>query len=74
MWTIFKVFIEFITVLLPFYALIPWSRAMWDPSSRTRDRNLIPCTGRQSQPLDRQGSPSNFNRLFFNDLTLSRGG
>ena len=30
-WTIFKVFIEFVTVLLVFYVLVFWPRGMWDP-------------------------------------------
>ena len=28
MWTIFKIFIEFVTVLLLFYVLVFWSRGM----------------------------------------------
>ena len=43
MWTIFKVFIEFITILLLFYVLVFWPRGMWDLSSPTRDRTRIPC-------------------------------
>ena len=30
MGTIFKVFIEFVTILLPFYVLVFWPRGMWD--------------------------------------------
>ena len=37
MWTIFKVFIAFVTVLLLFYVLVFCLRDMWDPSSQTRD-------------------------------------
>ena len=37
MWTIFKVFIELVTMLLLFYVLVFWLQAMWDPSSLTRD-------------------------------------
>ena len=29
MWTIFKVFIEFVTVLLLFYVLVFWPQGMW---------------------------------------------
>ena len=36
MWTIFKVFIEFVTVLLLFYVLVLWPRDMWGLSSPTR--------------------------------------
>ena len=35
MWTIFfKVFIEFVTILLLFYVLVFWPRGIWDLSSR----------------------------------------
>ena len=47
MWTIFKVSIEFITILLLFYVsifyklylqfLVFWLQSMWDLSSLTRD-------------------------------------
>ena len=47
-WTIFKVFIEFVTVLLLFYVLVFWPQGMWDLSSPTRDRACTPCIGRQS--------------------------
>ena len=30
MWTIFKVFIEFVTILLLFYVLVFWPWGMWD--------------------------------------------
>ena len=33
MWTIFKVFIEFVTILFLIYGLIFWLRGMWDLSS-----------------------------------------
>ena len=48
MWTIFKVFIEFVTILLLFYVLVFWPRGMWDRSSPTRHRTCTPCIGRQS--------------------------
>ena len=48
MWTIFKDFIEFVTILLLFYVLVFWPRGMWDLSSPTRDRIHTPCIGRQS--------------------------
>ena len=50
MWTIFKVFIEFATILILFYVLnffVP--RGMWDLSSSTRDQTHAPCFGRQSR-------------------------
>ena len=36
-WAIFKVFIEFVTILLLFYVLVFWPHGMWDLSSLTRD-------------------------------------
>ena len=48
MWTIFKVFIEFVTILLLFYVLVFWPRGVWDISSLTRDRTHTPCIGRRS--------------------------
>ena len=47
-WIIFKVFIEFVTILLLFYVLVFWLQGMWDLSSPTRDWILTPCIGRQS--------------------------
>ena len=44
MWTIFKVFIEFVTTSPPFYVLAFRPRGMWDPSSLTRDRTCSPGT------------------------------
>ena len=44
-WTIFKVFIEFVTVLLLLYVLVFWTQGMWYLSSPTRDRTCTPCIG-----------------------------
>ena len=47
----FKVFIEFVTTLLRFYAsvfLAMWPWDMWDLSSPTRDQICTPYIGRQS--------------------------
>ena len=48
MWTIFKVFIETVTILLLFYVLVFWPRGMWDLCSPVRDGTFTPCVGRQS--------------------------
>ena len=48
MWTILKVFIEFVTILLLFHVLIFWPEGMQDLSSLTRDRTCTPCIGRRS--------------------------
>ena len=47
-WTNFKVFIEFVTILLLFYVLVFWPQAMWDLSSLTRDWTRGPCIWRWS--------------------------
>ena len=49
MWTIFKVFNEFVTLSLFFFnVLVFWLQGMRDLSSPTRDRTLTPCIGRRS--------------------------
>ena len=48
MWTIFKVIIEFVTILLLFYVLVFWPWGMWDLSSPTRDQTHTPCIGKRS--------------------------
>ena len=48
MWTIFKVFIEFITILLLFYVFFFWSQGTWDLSSPTKDWTCTPCIGKWS--------------------------
>ena len=37
MWTILKVFIEFVTILFLFYVLFFWSQDMWDLRSLTKE-------------------------------------
>ena len=44
----FKVFIEFVTILLLFYVLVFWLRGMWDPSCPTRELTHTPCIRRRS--------------------------
>ena len=52
MWTSFKVFIEFVTILfLVFffffkYVLVSWPQGVWDLHSLTRDRTRTLCIGR----------------------------
>ena len=48
MCTIFKVLIEFDTILLLFYVLVSWPWGMWDLSCTTRDWTHTHCIGRQS--------------------------
>ena len=51
MWIIFKVFIEFVTILFLFYVLVFQPQNMWDLSYLIRDRTGTPCIGRQSPIL-----------------------
>ena len=48
MWTIVKVFIEFVTILLLFCILVLWPQGMWDLTSLIRDRIYVPYIGKQS--------------------------
>ena len=58
MWTIFEDFIEFVTKLLLFYALVFWPWGMWYLSSPTGDWTCSPCIGKWSlNPPGHQGSP-----------------
>ena len=45
---IFKVFIEFVTILFLLYVLVFWLQGMSDLNSLTRDQTCTPYTGRQS--------------------------
>ena len=61
--TIFKVFIEFVTILPLFIFCFFWPQGMWDLSSPTRARTRTPCVGRRHlHPwTTREGkSPSRF--------------
>ena len=72
MWTIFKVFIEFATVLLLFYVLVFWLRGMWDLCSPTRDQTHTLCIGSQvlTTGLQRKSPCGFFLFLFFNSNPL----
>ena len=81
MHTIFKVFIEFVTISLLFYALDFWPQGMWDLISPTRDQTCIPCIGTQSLNHSTTGKFPRFflyayNKIFvilwlFNYLTTN---
>ena len=43
MWTIFKVFIEFLTIFFLFSVLVFWPWGMWDLISLTRDQTHTPA-------------------------------
>ena len=59
MWTIFKLLIEFVTILLLFHVLVCWPWGIWDPSSWATDQTWTPSLHWKvkSEPLDHQGSP-----------------
>ena len=42
MWTIFKLLIEFVTILPLFHVLVFWPWGIWDPSSWTTDQTWTP--------------------------------
>ena len=43
MWTIFKAFIEFVTILLLLYVLVFWTGDMWDLATRPGIKPAIPA-------------------------------
>ena len=51
MWTIFKVFTTFVTILFlfsgVFFFFFP-PGGIWDPNSLTRDQTCTPCIGKRS--------------------------
>ena len=61
MWTIFKVSVEFVTVLLLFYVLVFWPRSTWDLSSLT--------AALEGEVLA-TGPPGNFPRGLASDLQV----
>ena len=77
MWTILKVFIEFVTILLLFYVLVVWLCSMWDLSSLTRDWTCTPCIGMQSpNHWTTREAPTNLNfrrHLCFAFFSLGAG-
>ena len=46
--TVFKVFIEFVTILFLFYVLVFWLQGMCDLGSLTKDQTCTLCIGRRS--------------------------
>ena len=66
MQTVLKVFIEFVTILLPFYVVCVCVcvcvcvllRSMWDLNTQPRDQTHTPWIERGSYSLDHLGSPS----------------
>ena len=48
MWTILKVFFEFVKILLLFYVFVLWPQGIWDLGSPTNNWTCTPCIRRQS--------------------------
>ena len=66
MWTIFKVFIEVVTVLLLFHDLVFWPQVMRDLNSPTRDQTHTPCTGGKVLTIGPPAKPpEDFKKKFF---------
>ena len=62
MWTICKVFVEFVTTLLLFYVLFFWPQSMWDLCFSTRDQTRAPALEGKVFPT---GLPGNSQDNFF---------
>ena len=56
MWTIYEVFIQFVTILLLFCVLFFWPWGLWVLGSLTRDWTFTPSIGRWNLNHDHQGS------------------
>ena len=70
-WSILKVFIEFVTILLPFYILFFWSRGMWNFSSLARDQTHTSYTGRQILTTGLTGKSPGVILYAFQSLCIS---
>ena len=66
MWTIFKVLIEFVTMLFLFFVLVCWLQGMWHFSSLTR---VQICTHAMESRLLTPGPPGKFH--IYNTSTSS---
>ena len=70
MWTAFKVFIEFVTILLLFYILLFWPWGTWDLSSLTRDQTR---TSSLEGEVLTTGPPGRSPKRSFNALPRLKG-
>ena len=71
MWTVFKVFIEFVAILLLFHILVFWPQSMWELSSLTRDQAHTPALEDKVLTLNHQRNPplKCFDILLNSDLS-----
>ena len=68
MWTIFKVFVEFVTILLLFYLLVFGPGITWDLSFPTRNQT---CTPAQEEAGVLTAGPPGKSLLCFYTVTVS---
>ena len=75
MWTILKVFIEFVTILLLFYVLVSWLQGMCDLNSLTRDWTYThPLYWKESlNHRTNRGIPDFFVLFTFIDASILNG-
>ena len=66
----FKVFIQFVTVLLLFYTLVFWQWGMWSLSSPLRNQTHIPCTRRRRPATELPGKSQDPHYGSFSPTTL----
>ena len=64
MWTIFKLFIEFVTILLLFHVLVFWPQGMWDSQLLDQGSNLDPTPALEGEVLT-TGPPGKSLSFFF---------
>ena len=64
MWTVFKVFIEFVKILFLFYVLVFRPQGIWDPSSLARDWT---CTQALEVEVLTTGLPGKSSGILLND-------
>ena len=59
MWSILKVFFEFVTILLLFYVLVFWTQSTWDLCSPNQGLKLPPMYWKAKvfHQEDHQGNP-----------------
>lgn len=69
MWIIFKVFVEFVTILLLFSGFGFLAPSIWYVSSPTMDQTYTPCIGRQkSYWTTRKSLPLALDKLILSPL------
>ena len=66
----FKVFIQFVTVLLLFYTLAFWQWGMWSLSSPLRNQTHTPCTRRRRPATELPGKSQDPHYGSFSPTTL----